>query len=87
MPGHYVLTNGGKVEMTYAVNTPLNEADLATIPPAELKAAVESPGEATAGGSVLNAGGASRELWMWVIGLSLVLVIVELFVSNKVPRH
>jgi hypothetical protein len=86
-PGHYQLLAGDKVELTYAVNTPLNEADLTTIPPAELKAAVETPGDALAGGTVLNAGGTSRELWMWVIGLSLVLVIVELFVSNKVPRN
>jgi hypothetical protein len=86
-PGHYVLSENDQIEMTYAVNTPLNEADLTPIPPAELKAAVETPGDAVAGGNVLQAGGASRELWMWVIGLSLVLVIVELLVSNKVPRH
>jgi len=89
-PGLYTMTDpSGKTVFTYAVNTPFAEADTASIPADELRASMESPDQddATAGSGLVSANLGSREFWSYLIGVSLVLVLVELFVSNKVPRH
>ncbi|CAN5369619.1 BatA domain-containing protein [soil metagenome] len=89
-PGLYTMTDAsGKEIFTYAVNTPFAEADTTIIPADELRASMESPesDEATAGSGLVSAGLGSREFWTYLIAASLVLVIVELFVSNRVPRH
>ncbi len=89
-PGHYVLLDqADKPAITYAVNTPLAEGDATTIPVEELKAAFANADTAGAseGGSLVAAGSRGRELWSIIIAFALVLVVTELFVSNRVPRH
>ncbi len=88
--GHYVLLDSAdKPVITYAVNTPLNESDAATIPVEELKAAVVHPetNAASTDGNMVADGAGGRELWSLIIATALVLVVTELFVSNRVPRH
>ncbi len=90
VPGHHTLLDeNGQNTFVYAVNTPLSEFDADTIPPDELIASLEAPATASAtagaGKSLFIGGG--REFWMLLTGLSLMLLIMELYVSNKVPRH
>lgn len=89
-PGHYVLTDAsGKPALTYAVNTPLSESDATTVPAEELKAAMVNPqtNAPSDGGKLVEATAGGRELWSVIIALATALVVAELFVSNRVPRH
>lgn len=91
LPGFYRVgasgETGGRV---LTVNPPLAEADAATVTADELRAALVTP--ISAGASVSQAGlGAGpvvdRGLWQVLLAVLLVLLLVELYVANRVLRN
>lgn len=89
-PGFHHLAKPGGPARILTVNSPLAEADAATVAPDELRAALLTPLDA--GGSSVRAGLAAgpvadRGLWQALLGVLLLVLVSELLVANRVLRN
>jgi hypothetical protein len=89
-PGFYRVAKPGGPARVLTVNSPLAEADAATVAPDELRAALLTPLDA--GGASVRAGlaagpGADRGLWQALLGVLLLVLCSELLVANRVSRY